>query len=54
MPPPSDLPDIGPAGAAIGPVRFHSRCWAGISSRKRDAGLYEGWPQALRIEERVR
>ncbi len=47
-------PEVGPAGFAIGPVRFHSRCVGGISSRKREAGLYEGWPQALRIAERVR
>ncbi len=48
------MPDVGPAGAAIGPLRFHSRCWSGISSRNRDGGLYEGWPQALRIAARVR
>lgn len=48
------IPDVGPAGAAIGPVRFHCRCWSGISSRNRDGGLYEGCPHALRIAARVR
>jgi hypothetical protein len=48
-------PDAGPEAAGPrAPVRFHSRCVSGISSRKRDGGLYEGCPHALRIDDRVR
>ncbi len=50
------MPEAGPVdgGAAMAPVRFHSTCAAGISSRKREGGLYDGCPQALRSDERVR
>jgi hypothetical protein len=49
------IPAAGPedTGAAA-PVRFQSTWVAGISSRKREGGLYDGCPQALRIAERVR
>jgi hypothetical protein len=39
--------ETGPEDAgAVAPVRFHSTWVGGISSRKREGGLYEGWPQA--------
>ncbi|CAM5231422.1 hypothetical protein SALBM217S_04800 [Streptomyces griseoloalbus] len=48
-------PDAGPeATGPLAPVRFHSTCAAGISSRNREGGLYDGWPHALRIADRVR
>ena len=47
--------DTGPEDTGeVAPVRFQSTCWAGISSRNRDGGLYDGCPQALRMEARVR
>ncbi len=53
-PPPPD-PESAPieAEGVAGPVRRQSTYVSGISSRKRDGGLYDGWPQALRIVERV-
>ncbi|GAA3363522.1 hypothetical protein GCM10017744_058590 [Streptomyces antimycoticus] len=58
---PDDSPDGGveatlpmDAEGVAGPVRRHRTYWSGISSRKRDGGLYAGWPQALRMVERVR
>src|SRR5690606_7886645 len=48
-------PEAGPEDTgALGPVRFHSTWAAGISSRNREGGLYDGWPHALRRVDRVR
>jgi hypothetical protein len=48
-------PAAGPEDTdAEPPVRFQSTCTGGISSRKREGGLYDGCPHALRIADRVR
>ncbi len=52
--PPEPLKDPREAGAADAPLRFQSTSVSGISSRNREAGLYEGCPQALRSTDLVR